>query len=196
MVLPGPLGLDALTGIDLVLMDEALDEVMAELAVLRRSPVPVVVSLREPDGPLETFLEAGAADGVMAGVRAEELAVRLRAVLQRGHHSPQAEVLCSGDFVLDSGRNTFHRRSLLIHLPPKEFGLLALLMRRDGRVVGRKEALELVWNHRGASGPADATTVDVHVKRLRSKIEPDPSRPVHLLTVRGLGYRFEGSGRH
>jgi len=189
LLLPGPVTRLDLDGIDLVLLDTDHEQAFAELIALRRSPVPVVIVLREADGPLEAFLEAGAADGVAAGVRHEELAVRLRAVLRRGRRRPGAEVVRAGEFLLDVGRHVFLRGEQVVHLPPKEFGLLALLMQRDGRVVAREEALDLVWGPR-TSG--DATTVDVHVKRLRAKMEADPARPRHLLTVRGLGYRFEG----
>ena len=76
-----------------------------------------------------------------------------------------------------------------MHLPPKEFALLELLMRRQGRLVDRAEILDLVW---GVGRTGDPKTVDVHVKRLREKLEPVPSKPRHLLTVRGRGYRLEG----
>ena len=189
LLLPGLMTRQDLDGVDLVLLDEGHEQAFAELITLRRSPVPVVIALREVDGPLEAFLEAGAADGVAAGVRHEELAVRLRAVLRRGRRLPGTEVVRAGEFLLDVARHVFLRGEQVVHLPPKEFGLLALLMQRDGRVVAREEALDLVWGVR-ASGAA--TTVDVHVKRLRAKLEADPGRPRHLLTVRGLGYRFVG----
>ena len=189
LLLPGPVTRLDLDGVDLVLLDSDHEQAFAELITFRRSPVPVVIALREADGPLEAFLEAGAADGVAAGVRHEELAVRLRAVLRRGRRLPGAEVVRVGEFLLDVARHVFLRGEQVVHLPPKEFGLLALLMQRDGRVVAREEALELVWGPRSSG---DATTVDVHVKRLRAKLEVDPARPRHLLTVRGLGYRFEG----
>lgn len=88
---------------------------------------------------------------------------------------------------MDLARHVFEHEGVAVHLSPKEFGLLELLLRRDGRVVSREEALDLVWGH-GRTG--DPTTVDVHVKRLRAKLERDPARPERLLTVRGLGYRF------
>jgi two-component system response regulator RegX3 len=88
---------------------------------------------------------------------------------------------------MDLGRHVFLHREQPVHLPPKEFGLLELLLLRGGRVVSREEALERVWG-RGHGG--DPTTVDVHVKRLRAKLEDDPAQPTWLLTVRGLGYRL------
>jgi two-component system response regulator RegX3 len=97
-------------------------------------------------------------------------------------------VLRAGPFVMDLARHVFLHGEVAVHLSPKEFGLLELLLRRGGRVVSREEALELVW---GPGRQGDPTTVDVHVKRIRSKIEADPARPTRLLTVRGLGYRFD-----
>jgi two-component system response regulator RegX3 len=176
-------------GVDLVLLHTDQASALAELQVLREvSAVPVLVALRESRTSLEVFLEAGADDCVVSGVPRSELAARVRAVLRRRGRPTPGEVLRAGPFVMDLARHVFLHGDVAVHLSPKEFGLLELLLRRDGRVVSREEALELVWG-RGHSG--DATTVDVHVKRIRSKIERDPARPELLLTVRGLGYRFE-----
>lgn len=181
--------------VDLVLLHTDVLRAREDLALLRTvSSVPVVVALREARASLEGFLESGADDCVVSGVPRTELAARIRAVLRRRQRPAAGEVLRSGDFVMDLARHVFLHRGRVVHLPPKEFGLLELLMRRDGRVVSREEALELVWGHRtdeagGRTG--DPTTVDVHVKRLRAKVEHDPAAPAHLLTVRGLGYRFE-----
>lgn len=175
--------------VDLVLLHTDARSALEQLHGLREvSAVPVVVALREPRTPMEAYLEAGADDCVAAGVARAELAARVRAVLRRRASPLAGEVLSAGPFVMDLARHVFSMDGSAIHLPPKEFGLLELLLRRDGRVVGREEALELVWGH-GHSG--DPTTVDVHVKRLRAKLELDPAHPTRLLTVRGLGYRFE-----
>ncbi|MCW2599080.1 MAG: regX [Frankiales bacterium] len=175
--------------VDLVLLHTDAAAALEELYALRgASAVPVVVALREARTSLELFLDAGADDCVASGVTRGELAARVRAVLRRRSRPGAGEVLRSGPFTMDLARHVFLHDDLPIHLPPKEFGLLELLIRRDGRVVSREEALELVWGQ-GRSG--DPTTVDVHVKRLRAKIEADPAHPVRLLTVRGLGYRFE-----
>jgi len=175
--------------VDMVVLHTDAASALEELHALREcSAVPVVVALRESRTSLERFLEAGADDCVASGVTRAELAARVRAVLRRRARPVTGEVLRSGRFVMDLARRVFLKDDLPIHLPPKEFGLLELLIRRDGRVVSRVEALELVWGH-GRSG--DPTTVDVHVKRLRAKVEVDPTHPTLLLTVRGLGYRFQ-----
>jgi len=176
-------------GVDVVLLHTDVVSAHTELSALRQvSAVPVVVALRESRCNLEEFLEAGADDCVTAGVPRAELAARVRAVLRRRGRPSPGEVLRAGPYVMDLARHVFRQGEVAVHLSPKEFGLLELLIRRDGRVVSREEALELVW---GPGHSGDPTTVDVHVKRLRSKLEPDPASPVRLLTVRGLGYRFE-----
>ena len=181
-------------GVDLVLLHGETGSALDELAALRAaSAVPVVVTLRQGMASMECFLLAGADDCVARGVGRGELAARIRAVLRRRGRPVAGEVLRVGPFTLDLGRHVFSSRGEPVHLPPKEFGLLELLVRRDGRVVGRQEALERVWGGSpcspGSPG-SDPTTVDVHVKRLRGKIEADPAAPRHLLTVRGLGYRL------
>lgn len=176
-------------GVDVVLLHTDVLSAGTELEALRQaSAVPVVVVLRESRTRLEDFLEAGADDCVASGVPRAELAARVRAVLRRRSRPLPGEVLRAGPYVMDLARHVFRHGDVAVHLSPKEFGLLELLIRRDGRVVSREEALELVWGPRHSGDP---TTVDVHVKRLRSKLEPDPAHPVRLLTVRGLGYRFE-----
>ena len=179
--------------VDLVLLHTDVPRAREDLALLRTvSAVPVVVALRDSRSALEGFLESGADDCVASTVPRSELAARIRAVLRRRQRPSSGEVLRSGAFVMDLARHVFHHDGRAVHLPPKEFGLLELLLRRDGRVVSREEALETVWGHPQSGGPkGDPTTVDVHVKRLRAKVEVDPANPRHLLTVRGLGYRFE-----
>ena len=176
-------------GVDLVLIHTDQATALSELRALREvSGVPVMVALRETRMSLEAFLEAGADDCVVHGVPRSEIAARVRAVLRRRGRATPGEVLRAGPFVMDLARHVFLNGETTVHLSPKEFGLLELLLRRDGRVVTREEALELVW---GPGHSGDPTTVDVHVKRLRAKVEADPAHPVRLLTVRGIGYRFE-----
>jgi two-component system response regulator RegX3 len=176
-------------GVDLVLVHTDQATALQELQALRTaSPVPVLIALRETRTSLEVFLEAGADDCVVHGVPRGEIAARIRAVMRRRGRAAPGEVLRAGPFLMDLARHVFLHDDMVVHLSPKEFGLLELLLRRDGRVVSREEALELVW---GPGHSGDPTTVDVHVKRLRSKLEQDPARPARLLTVRGMGYRFQ-----
>ena len=177
--------------VDLVLLHAGAACARADLLAVRAlSPLPVVVALRDATPLLEGFLESGADDCVANGVPWSELAARIRAVLRRRRRPGTGEVLRAGPFVLDLGRHVFRHDGRPVHLSPKEFGLFELLLRRDGRVVSREEALDLVWGQGASSNRGDPTTVDVHVKRLRAKVEEDPADPRHLLTVRGLGYRL------
>jgi len=174
-------------GVDVLLLHGDAGSVLEELLQVRRaSSLPVVAALCEVRGPVDAMLEAGADDCVVAGTPRAELAARLR-VLARRATGGGPELLRAGPFVMDVSRHVLHRHGVTVHLAPKEFGLLELLIRRDGRVVSRDELLARVWAERASD---DRKTVDVHVMRVRGKIEPDPGRPVHLLTVRGLGYRF------
>ena len=124
---------------------------------------------------------------------ARELIARIRAVLRRGTENSADDellvgVLEAGPVRMDIDRHTVSVNGQPVTLPLKEFDLLEFLMRNAGRVLTRGQLIDRVW---GADYVGDTKTLDVHVKRLRSKIEPDPSTPVHLLTVRGLGYKFE-----
>jgi two-component system response regulator RegX3 len=123
---------------------------------------------------------------------ARELIARVRAVLRRGGESPDGEllpqVLAAGPVRMDVERHVVTADGTEIPLPLKEFDLLEYLLRNVGRVLTRGQLIDRVW---GADYVGDTKTLDVHVKRLRSKIEPDPASPRHLVTVRGLGYKFE-----
>lgn len=175
--------------VDVVLLSTEPKLALHQLRALREvSSVPAVVILRQERVTAQPFFDAGADDCVFAGSNHTELGVRLRAVLRRRSQLEPAAVVRSERFVVDVARHVFTLDGRPVHLPPKEFGLLVLLMRRDGHVVSRDDALELVW---GPGHGGDPTTVDVHMKRLRAKIEIDPAKPAHLLTVRGLGYRFQ-----
>ena len=184
-------------GADIVLLDLMLPgmtgtDVCKQLRA--RSSVPVImVTARDSEIDKVVGLELGADDYVTKPYSARELIARIRAVLRRGSESDDSIV---GDAVLEAGpvrmdveRHVVTVNGAQITLPLKEFDLLEYLMRNSGRVLTRGQLIDRVW---GADYVGDTKTLDVHVKRLRSKIESDPANPVHLVTVRGLGYKLEG----
>src|SRR5438270_10689886 len=197
-----PNGIDALatfdrSGADLVLLDLMLPglsgtEVCRELR--NRSHVPVImVTARDSEIDKVVGLELGADDYVTKPYSARELIARIRAVLRRGGEAGgdvelQPQVLAAGPVRMDVERHVVTVAGSEVPLPLKEFDLLEYLLRNVGRVLTRGQLIDRVW---GADYVGDTKTLDVHVKRLRSKIEPDPSAPRHLVTVRGLGYKFE-----
>ena len=135
-------------------------------------------------------LELGADDYVTKPYSARELVARMRAVLRRGTEAEPSEetALAAGPVRLDVDRHVVAVDGEPISLPLKEFDLLELLLRNAGRVLTRGQLIDRVW---GADYVGDTKTLDVHVKRLRAKLEPDPANPRYLVTVRGLGYKFE-----
>jgi two-component system response regulator RegX3 len=142
-------------------------------------------------------LEVGADDYVTKPYRLRELVARMRAVLRRRPSDAAApelaalaedDVLCVGEVSLDHQRHEVVVRGEEVRLPLKEFELLALLLENAGRVLTRDTLIDRVW---GADYVGDTKTLDVHVKRLRAKIEPDPANPTHIVTIRGLGYKYE-----
>ena len=150
-----------------------------------------MVTARDSEIDKVVGLELGADDYVTKPYSARELIARIRAVLRRGADSESADVsgaLEAGPVRMDVQRHTVVVGGQPVTLPLKEFDLLEYLLRNSGRVLTRGQLIERVW---GADYVGDTKTLDVHVKRLRSKIEPDPASPVHLLTVRGLGYKLE-----
>jgi two-component system response regulator RegX3 len=156
--------------------------------------VPVImVTARDSEIDKVVGLELGADDYVTKPYSARELIARIRAVLRRGVDNDDAGiadgVLEAGPVRMDVERHIVSVNSESITLPLKEFDLLEYLMRNSGRVLTRGQLIDRVW---GADYVGDTKTLDVHVKRLRSKIEADPANPVHLVTVRGLGYKLEG----
>ena len=182
-------------GADIVLLDLMLPgmsgtDVCKHLRA--RSSVPVImVTARDSEIDKVVGLELGADDYVTKPYSARELIARIRAVLRRGADADDAaeRVLEAGPVRMDIERHLVTVDGVQVPMPLKEFELLAFLMRNRGRVLTRGQLIDRVW---GADYVGDTKTLDVHVKRLRSKIEPDPANPVRLLTVRGLGYKLEG----
>ena len=193
----GPEALDEFDrhGADLVLLDLMLPglpgtEVCRQLRT--RSSVPVIM-LTAKDSEIDKVvgLELGADDYVTKPFSSRELVARIRAVLRR--HGGQTEeledaALEAGPVRMDVERHTVSVGGTGVQLPLKEFELLEMLLRNAGRVLTRMQLIDRVW---GADYVGDTKTLDVHVKRLRAKIEPDPALPRYLVTVRGLGYKFE-----
>jgi len=182
-------------GADIVLLDLMLPE-MSGSEVCRqlrqRSPVPIImVTARDSEIDKVVGLEIGADDYVTKPYSPRELVARIRAVLRRNLNEPaeqQAPTLAAGPVRMDVERHVVTVGGDAVALPLKEFELLELLLRNAGRVLTRGQLIDRVW---GADYVGDTKTLDVHVKRLRSKIEPEPSTPRYIVTVRGLGYKFE-----
>ncbi len=195
----GPAGLAEFerSGADLVLLDLMLPglpgtEVCRQLRL--RSSVPVIM-LTAKDSEVDKVvgLEIGADDYVTKPFSSRELVARIRAVLRRGAEPEDLLVAAieAGPVRMDVDRHVVTVAGRPVSLPLKEFDLLELLLRNAGRVLTRGQLIDRVW---GSTYVGDTKTLDVHVKRLRAKIEPDPANPRYLLTVRGLGYRFEPDG--
>ncbi|MFI1464601.1 MULTISPECIES: response regulator transcription factor [Nocardia] len=185
------------SGADIVLLDLMLPgmsgtDVCKQLRT--RSGVPVImVTARDSEIDKVVGLELGADDYVTKPYSARELIARIRAVLRRGagdelDAGSENGVLEAGPVRMDVDRHTVLVNGNPVTLPLKEFDLLEYLLRNSGRVLTRGQLIDRVW---GADYVGDTKTLDVHVKRLRSKIEADPARPEHLVTVRGLGYKLE-----
>jgi two-component system response regulator RegX3 len=181
-------------GADIVLLDLMLPglpgtEVCRQLRA--RSSVPIIM-LTAKDSEVDKVvgLELGADDYVTKPYSARELVARIRAVLRRQGdvEQPADAVLTAGPVRMDVERHVVAVDGRTVALPLKEFDLLELLMRNAGRVLTRVQLIDRVW---GSDYVGDTKTLDVHVKRLRAKIEPDPANPAYLLTVRGLGYKLE-----
>jgi two-component system response regulator RegX3 len=181
-------------GADIVLLDLMLPGLSGTevcRALRARSSVPIIM-LTAKDGEIDKVvgLELGADDYVTKPYSARELVARIRAVLRRQSDAePQSEgALEAGPVRMDVERHTVSVDGQPVALPLKEFDLLEFLLRNTGRVLTRGQLIDRVW---GADYVGDTKTLDVHVKRLRAKIEPDPATPKYLLTVRGLGYKLE-----
>lgn len=180
---------------DLVLLDLMLPRMSGtDVCKLIRqvSQVPIIM-LTAKDSELDKVvgLELGADDYVTKPFSARELLARIRAVLRRQADSALTDdtsALSVGPILMDVDRHIVTIRGETVRLPLKEFVLLEFLVRNAGRVLTRGQLLDRVW---GADYVGDSKTLDVHIKRLRTKIELDPASPRHLLTVRGVGYRLE-----
>lgn len=182
------------SGADLVLLDLMLPgqsgtEVCKQIRAT--SSVPIIM-LTAKDSELDKVLglELGADDYVTKPYSSRELIARIRAVLRRQGETEDlsSQTISAGPVRMDIARHVVTVQGQQIALPLKEFELLEILLRNAGRVMTRSQLIDRVW---GADYVGDTKTLDVHVKRLRSKVEPDPSSPRYLLTVRGLGYKFE-----
>ena len=182
---------------DLVLLDVMLPKVSGidvcrELR--RRSQVPIImVTAKGSEIDTVVGLEVGADDYVTKPYRLRELVARMRAVLRRRSTDAAAatgsgEALEVGDVKLDPERHEVEVRGLQVRLPLKEFELLEILLANAGRVLPRETLIDRVW---GADYVGDTKTLDVHIKRLRTKVEDDPSTPSRIVTIRGLGYKYD-----
>jgi two-component system response regulator RegX3 len=180
---------------DLVLLDVMLpDQSGIELCQQMRAsrPVPIImVTARRSEVDVVLCLELGASDYVAKPFRLRELVARMHAVLRRAVAvgDNRDEILQVGPVRLDASRREVEVRHEPIELSRKEFDLLALLMAHSGQVVTRNGCINQLWWDQELS---NTRTLDTHIKRLRQKIETDPANPCHLVTVRGVGFRFEG----
>jgi len=181
-------------GADIVLLDVMLPgmsgtEVCKQLRT--RGAVPVImVTARDSEIDKVVGLELGADDYITKPYSTRELVARIRAVLRRGTDAEDAAspILQAGPVRMDVDRHVVNVHGRQTSLPLKEFDLLEYLIRNAGRVLTRGQLIDRVW---GSDYVGDTKTLDVHVKRLRAKIEPDPAAPRYLITVRGLGYKLE-----
>ena len=183
-------------GADVILLDLMLPgmpgtEVCRQIRTTSSVPI-VMLTAKDSEVDIVVGLELGADDYVTKPYSSRELLARMRAVLRRSMASEDdldEHVLEAGRVTLDIDRHTVSVDGEQIAMPLKEFELLELLMRNTGRVLTRGQLIDRVW---GSDYVGDTKTLDVHIKRIRSRIEVTPSKPQMLVTVRGLGYRFEG----
>jgi two-component system response regulator RegX3 len=181
-------------GTDLVLLDLMLPgipgtEVCREIRSQSQVPI-IMLTAKDSEVDIVVGLELGADDYVTKPYSTRELLARMRAVLRRRVEQEDGDspMIAAGEVRMDLERHTVSVRGEEISMPLKEYELLEFLLRNAGRVLTRGQLIDRVW---GADYFGDTKTLDVHIKRIRSRIEKDPSEPVMLLTVRGLGYRFD-----
>jgi two-component system response regulator RegX3 len=192
----GPAGVEEFgrSGADLVLLDLMLPglsgtEVCRTLRQTSAVPI-IMLTARDSEVDKVVGLELGADDYVPKPFSHRELLARIRAVLRRRAEpdEPSSSALEAGPVRMDVDRHRVTVSGEPVQLPLKEFELLEILLRNAGRVLTRQQLIDRVW---GADYVGDTKTLDVHVKRLRAKVEPQPKTPRYLMTVRGLGYKFE-----
>ena len=190
-------GLDKFSKVspDLVLLDIMLPEVSGTEVcrqIRAKSNVPIIMlTAKDTEVDKVVGLELGADDYIVKPYSKAELVARIKAVLRRGvsDHAPgEGGVITAGPVTIDVERHAVSIAGVSISLPLKEFELLEFLVRNSGRVLTRTQLIDRVW---GSDYFGDTKTLDVHVKRLRAKIEKDPANPVYIQTIRGLGYKFE-----
>jgi two-component system, OmpR family, response regulator RegX3 len=183
----------ALVLLDVMLPKVSGIDVCRELRLRSRVPI-IMVTARNAEIDAVVGLEVGADDYVTKPFRLRELIARVRASLRRvpitDDSREHPEILEVGDVRLDAARHEVYVRGDTVPLPLKEFELLELLMANAGRVLTRDVLIDRIW---GPNYFGDTKTLDVHIKRLRSKIESDPANPGRIVTVRGVGYRYERS---
>ncbi len=181
---------------DIVLLDVMLPrmsgiDVCRQIRSAHDTPV-IMVSARNEEIDAVVALEIGADDYIAKPYRVRELVARMRTVMRRSSRTRRTSGrLEVGTLVLDRERHEVTVEGQQVRLPPKEFELLAVLMERLDTVVSRAELIEQVW---GSDYVGDTKTLDVHIKRLRAKVDPDDGRPQNIVTVRGVGYKLLGRG--
>lgn len=193
---PGALASFREQGADIVLLDLMLPgmpgtEVCRQIRSTSAVPI-IMLTAKDSEVDIVVGLELGADDYITKPYSSRELLARMRAVLRRvvqAESDLDERVLEGGRVTLDIDRHTVTVAREEISMPLKEFELLEVLMRNSGRVLTRGQLIDRVW---GSDYFGDTKTLDVHIKRIRSRIEENPGEPVMLVTVRGLGYRFEG----
>ena len=183
---------------DLVILDVMLPELsgVEVCRIIRAESAVPILMLTAKDAEIDTVvgLEVGADDYVTKPYRLRELVARMRAVLRRAPAEVDAvaaepgDELAVGDVRLDPSRHEVVIRGEEVSLPLKEFELLWLLLDHAGRVLTRDTLIDRIWGH---DYVGDTKTLDVHIKRLRSKVETDPANPTRIVTIRGLGYKYE-----
>jgi two-component system response regulator RegX3 len=193
----GQLALDIFANgkFDIILLDLMIpkvpgNEVCRQIRTTSNIPI-IMLTAKDTEVDKVVGLELGADDYVTKPYSTRELLARIKAVLRRNTKDEEKDddgVIEIDDIRLDADRHTLHVQGTLVAIPLKEFELLEYLMSNVGRVLTRGQLIDRVW---GTDYYGDTKTLDVHIKRLRSKVETDPAEPVHLVTVRGLGYRFD-----